>query len=258
MPGWTDFGGYQAIVDPLNPNKVVGRRDNTLNPTDDLVYQAELIKAKATATDGAAWRTKERESITGINTYLQRNAVLDETIEGAINKLNSWTAGYGSYAASLPASDARSLSNLLQTVKANIGFSELLSLKASGGTLGALSETELEMLQAVWGTLDQRGKFEDIVKVLRRIQNVRNSSYNGMTAAYWEDRRRYGSQLEEPTFKAWHPDPTVVPGGSPVAPGGSPVAPGGSPAATFKLNGGRPPVIDAVSDDDLINHYLPK
>jgi hypothetical protein len=52
---------------------------------------------------------------------------------------------------STDASTVRALNN---TIKGIIGFQELVDLKAQGGTLGALSDAELNMLTSLQGSLD--------------------------------------------------------------------------------------------------------
>jgi hypothetical protein len=50
--------------------------------------------------------------------------------------------------------DARTVRKLVDTVKGIIGFDELVALKAAGGSLGALSDSELSMLTSLKGSVD--------------------------------------------------------------------------------------------------------
>jgi hypothetical protein len=52
------------------------------------------------------------------------------------------------------ANDARTTRALLDTVKGIVGFDELVALKAQGGTLGALSDKELDMLTSLKGSVN--------------------------------------------------------------------------------------------------------
>ena len=52
------------------------------------------------------------------------------------------------------ANDARTTRALLDTVKGIVGFDELVALKQQGGSLGALSDSELKMLTSLQGSID--------------------------------------------------------------------------------------------------------
>lgn len=85
------------------------------------------------------------------------------------------TTGFGSLAAGIPGTDARSLSGMLDTIKANIGFKELNDMRAAsptGGALGNVTEKELAFLQAVAGKLDQGGNAQVLKDNLNRLRNA--------------------------------------------------------------------------------------
>jgi hypothetical protein len=64
------------------------------------------------------------------------------------------------------------LERSLDTIKSNIGFGELLRIKAAGGTLGALSEMENRLLQAMQGALDARMKKEKLIPALKKVKEI--------------------------------------------------------------------------------------
>lgn len=68
--------------------------------------------------------------------------------------------------------DAFALERSLDTIKSNIGFGELLRIKEAGGTLGALSEMENRLLQAMQGALDPRLKGNKLVTALERVEQI--------------------------------------------------------------------------------------
>ena len=78
------------------------------------------------------------------------------SIDQAINLID--TTGVGGVSALLayvPTGNAeRTYSNLITSVKANVGFDQLLAMRAQGGTLGQVSNIENKLLQSTIATLD--------------------------------------------------------------------------------------------------------
>ena len=73
-------------------------------------------------------------------------------------QVNGMTVGYGSLLSSIPESQARNFRANLDTLKANIGFTELKQMRdasKTGGALGQVSDRELTLLTSVLGGLDQ-------------------------------------------------------------------------------------------------------
>ncbi len=121
--------------------------------------------------------------------------------------VSGWTTGAGSVLAGIPGSPAKDLQAAIETIKANIGFDELQTMRdnsPTGGALGQVAVQELEALRATLSSLDQAQSPEQVVASLKRIQEIRRDS-----AA----RRREA-------FDATYGNPS---GGAPVAP--APVAP---------------------------------
>ena len=71
------------------------------------------------------------------------------------------------------ANDARTTRALLDTVKGIVGFDELVALKAQGGSLGALSDSELKMLTSLKGSIDPD---MDEATFLENIKSMREST----------------------------------------------------------------------------------
>lgn len=70
---------------------------------------------------------------------------------------------------------ARDLSGLLNTIKANVGFDKLQSMRdasPTGGALGQVSEFENRLLQSVLGDLEQSQSEEQFKFNLRRLNNT--------------------------------------------------------------------------------------
>jgi hypothetical protein len=89
---------------------------------------------------------------------------------------DSWLpgpTGYGAVAKWLPSTDARSLGNSLDTVKANIGFEKLQQMREAsptGGALGQVSDFENKLLQSTFGSLDQFGDQASFMRNLYRVK----------------------------------------------------------------------------------------
>ena len=114
-----------------------------------------------------------------------------KTLKTAINKIRGIAGGFspGIGGASnlmnkLPistnASTVRALNN---TIKGIIGFQELVDLKAQGGTLGALSDAELNMLTSLQGSLDVDNlNAETYLEMLTDIETKTNDVQKKMEA----------------------------------------------------------------------------
>ena len=139
-------------------------------PEQDLQREMRLAKYK-----------KELEAPTGPKDT-SGSDVTNNALRRAMGKISGWTTSAGGILKKIPGSDARALSNLLDTVKANIGFDKLQAMrKASptGGALGQVSERELDFLQGVFGSLDQYGSAEDLTYNLKLLQHVYNNLIHG-------------------------------------------------------------------------------
>ena len=83
----------------------------------------------------------------------------------------------GSAASRIDSTRAGALKNRLTTIKANIGFDKLQAMRdasPTGGALGQVSEFENRLLQAVYGSLEQAQRAEDIVYNLDRLERIYN------------------------------------------------------------------------------------
>lgn len=83
--------------------------------------------------------------------------------------------GVASLASSLPGTPQHDLSNLVNTIKANIGFDRLQQMRAAsptGGALGQVSEQENKLLQSTIGALEQSQSKEQFLYNLRRVNDL--------------------------------------------------------------------------------------
>jgi hypothetical protein len=93
-----------------------------------------------------------------------------DLIQEMKDKVNYLTTGpIGMIAAMAPWSDAAALRNMGVTLESNLAFSTLVELKSQGGTLGAVSEQELNLLKAEIAKFNADMKPEDVVRQLEAV-----------------------------------------------------------------------------------------
>ena len=83
----------------------------------------------------------------------------------------------------------------LKTVRASGAFTSLVNLKAQGGTLGALSDTELQLLEAKIANVERSQSQEQIDRNLLELKNALQGSATRIRAAYEKEYAagRYGT-----------------------------------------------------------------
>lgn len=206
-----DLGSQVVVLGPDNQPAATFQKD--LPPASQPENISAQEQARVQGKAKAEWQTKEPILLNNIGSMTDKNAVIDQTIDQTKNLLSGLSAEFGTVFKNLPASEAKRVSNLLDTIKANIGFAALQEMRnnsPTGGALGQVSEMENRLLQAVWGSLDQAGDIGDMIKVLDRIKMQRQATLERLQWAYDQDRNRYGSSLQEgaqaPTMQA--PDTT--------------------------------------------------
>ena len=188
----------------------------TGQPIIDPTQAANLAAGQAGAIKGAqdfaanqeAWLANESKLLGSIDGAKAKQDVVSDTIADALPLLSEWTTSYGGLISSLPATEAKRLRNLLDTIRANVAFTTLQDMRANsptGGALGQVSERELDLLMSAVGSLDQTGDMADLEKVLRRIERINQGAVDRMEDAYERDRGRYNPNAAEPedNFDGW-------------------------------------------------------
>jgi hypothetical protein len=107
-----------------------------------------------------------------------RNTIekIDRTIpkiRQAASQVSGFTAGLGSTLAVIPGTSARDLEANINTIKANLGFTELQQMREespTGGALGQVAVQEINFLQSVIDSLDMGQSPDQLRKNLQSIE----------------------------------------------------------------------------------------
>ena len=130
-------------------------------------------------------------TVSAIGSAKATNEVMTDTANEIKSFISGLNAVYGASLSSIPGSEAKRLKGLITTMKANSAFGTLIDLKASGGTLGAISASELELLAAKLGNLDQSGDIAEMERVLDQILEQNSSSIVRMETAFASEKDRF-------------------------------------------------------------------
>jgi hypothetical protein len=130
-----------------------------------------------------------------------QNKFLGETID-EVAQANPWATGFvGSISSAVPGSPAHDVAKNLETVLAAAGLDKLVELKSQGGTLGAVSEKELALLQSSAQNLQQSQSYEQFQKNLASFKKQREESMGRVRSAYGQDYKRFGGE-QDPNLPA--------------------------------------------------------
>lgn len=202
-PQIKDFAGIPHEFNPvLNKwQPIVDLNDPAIE--DQVIAEANLAAIKQSKLDFTKQQSKfqgaESKHLTKIDSAKSGQQTLQTTIDEIKGLASVWNTQFGASLSGLPGSEARKLAGLLRTVKAVSAFGTLKDLKESGGTLGAISAPELELLEAALGTLDQAGEIDELVRVLDQISGTNQGSVRRIENAFNMDRKKFGSSFQDAT-----------------------------------------------------------
>jgi hypothetical protein len=106
-----------------------------------------------------------------LNELTSRTKDVKNVIGETKKLISGYTTGYGSFLSSLPLTDAKTLQNNLDSIKANLSLSQLTALKEASKTgasgLGQVTRNEFDALQSTIAKLDPQSKTfaDDLDKV---------------------------------------------------------------------------------------------
>ena len=176
---------WEPIVDLSDPGITNQVRELSKIEADK---QSELDFGKAKTK----WESGETQTLNAISMADSKTKLLSDTTDKLKKLLSDRISKYGTGVLSnFPATDERTIKNLLQTIKANSAFTTLTDLKAAGGTLGTISEAELGLLSSALGTADQAGDAEELIRVLDQITKANDDSVLRLKSGYDREKSRY-------------------------------------------------------------------
>lgn len=172
-------GGYQRTQDgngmmpipggPEDPKVVEERKKAEAKAKASVERESNFPKVKASLAD---FERKVGTITATIDKALDLAAPVNPTT--GRREQNSWATGYGALLDGIPNTQAGALKNYLTTIQANLGFDTLQKMRESsptGGALGAVSENENRLLQAVNGALDPR-QGAQLIENLSKIRQL--------------------------------------------------------------------------------------
>lgn len=111
--------------------------------------------------------------VVGSSYVTERNARISSSLDELMDRVNVATVGLAGQLSFVPGSPARDFKADLETLKANISFSELQAMREAsktGGALGQVAVRELELLESTLGALDQGQSPANFKKNLAKIK----------------------------------------------------------------------------------------
>jgi hypothetical protein len=150
----TDLNGRVALY-----NKETGEFVGYKFDFDDELKQKEMLAVSEKFTTAQGVYHADRPMMSrAIRSFGSKRDRVEANVIEAKKLLSEFTTEVGGVLQFIPGTDSRTLSNKLETLKANIGFGQISEMRQeskSGGALGQVTEKELKFLQAVLANLDQ-------------------------------------------------------------------------------------------------------
>ena len=171
----------QTVGDTLlQYNEATGKWDTIFTSPEksDASETSQYKNWKLAVADGSnltftEWMGKQNPG--EMSSYMQQmNSMILDTVGELEGMTNKWTTGPGGLLANLPSTDARNFKAKLSTLKANIGFGALTSMREAsktGGALGQVSNIELGLLTSTLGGLDQLQTAEQFDAELKKVRD---------------------------------------------------------------------------------------
>lgn len=154
-----------------------GQTFGLANPAQLGVQQSDSERAAAIEKAKADAESQSPEALRKLNQRKEAAASSANNVLGAVRDaiglVGYSTAGMASGLASFPGSDARNLQAKLETIKANLGFTELQKMRdmsPTGGALGSVAVQELTALQSTLSSLDQAQSPAQLKSSLEKVE----------------------------------------------------------------------------------------
>ena len=165
---------------------------------------AEEASQKAKAENALYKAQGVRQSISSAITMLEgaQQAGFLEKIIGDAPAVGGWF-GLLKY---FPETEARTLETYINSIKANIGFDQLLTIKDAGSTLGQVSNIENALLQSTIASLDTLTDPAKITEALKKIDGYYNSIIAKEQMGLGANISQWGTQVDwtnQDFVRAW-------------------------------------------------------
>ena len=163
-----DSEGVITVLE-IDPNNNQSRVVSTHETRQSALNEQQRLEAEINRlTKARMTRNTVNETIS----FIQNN--IDKIDRGV---LNAWdgVGGFAQLLKFIPGSEARNLEAMVSSIKANVGFDQLLSIKAAGSTLGQVSNIENALLQSTIASLDTLRDPQEILRSLKKIRGYYNS-----------------------------------------------------------------------------------
>ena len=139
----------------------------------------EPYKSKEAAASEVKDIAKSKEAIIKANsvrgTIDKARTLLKESADAGFFGEWGGVGGWKGLLKFFPETDARTLEKYLTSIRANVGFDQLLTIKDAGSTLGQVSNIENTLLQSAIASLDSLDSAEGILEAIDKIDGYYNS-----------------------------------------------------------------------------------
>ena len=177
-----DAGTHFVLLDPIT-RQPVGQI-----PKEN--FQEGYDRAAGTAAGKFDGEKPERQAKakSALQTLETKQSTVSGAIDKALDNANFWTTGIvGQMASAVPGSPAYDLARTLDTIKANIGFNELQTMRdnsPTGGALGSITERELAFLQSTVASIEQPQSEAQLRENLKVLSDYLKSNAQQRRAAF--------------------------------------------------------------------------
>lgn len=152
----------------LDQEKAKNVQNGVVSPTEALRQKKLQLEVGSLQEEN---QKADRAKNNAVDSALAKSQNVLNNIESARDLVGGTTTGaLGAITRNIPGFDGFDLAQKVDTIRANLGIDELLRVKAAGGTFGALSDTELNVLQNSIANLNQAQSQEEFQTQLTVIE----------------------------------------------------------------------------------------
>lgn len=186
----------------MPPREAMGVMDNQKISVDPRAFESPDVQkdlAKSILQDNISKQKEKPEAEKSFNNLLSEAGNIFDRVDDAIEMINPFTAGLGSYTNVIAGTPGTNLRSALQTIQADAAFSRLQQMRdasKTGGALGQVSERELALLQNARVALDQDQSPANLKNNLQQYKEIRLNAMKNVADAYKKDYGQYPQGFE--------------------------------------------------------------